>query len=433
MNLYYLKGVLAKADKLIKNLNSNLEIKRVYIPKNKNEYRPLGVPTPEWRLVLHMLNNFLYYFIKDELLSSMHGFIPGKGTLSAWKEFFTKGIYKYPYILEYDLKKFFDLVDLRSLKLQLYSLNLPWNLVDYLIKINEGVPILPKDIKLVEHKVQANALLHSMIKKYFPYHEGIDVVRWCMSHLNSTAIDNPFRYIKDHVRSAVSGVAQGAPTSPLLSILTLKEFLSQQKSLSYADDGIFYGEKKFEIKDQPEKGILLHPTKTMWVKEGGKWKKPLKFLGLEYDGKTLRARTRKGSTLVLGKKIKKIISLLDDLEKKGEMTLVPGVNSPGKWRLKEKSFEDLFKSKLMGFIQSRLYQGQWNLDNLEQDFELKFNSGSWLSERESKWWDPELSTFNASTYASKSLANLMRYWKKNLPRRERHIRLLWFVGRAPRR
>jgi len=52
------------------------------------------------------------------------------------------------------------------------------------------------------------------------------------------------------------GVPQGAPTSPFLSMLTLKEFLQQQPSISYADDPIFYNDRPFVIDFNEERGIL---------------------------------------------------------------------------------------------------------------------------------------------------------------------------------
>lgn len=44
-------------------------------------------------------------------------------------------------------------------------------------------------------------------------------------------------------------------------------------------------------------GVNLHPVKSGWVKYAGKWLKPFKFLGMEYDGPTdtLRVHTRNGS------------------------------------------------------------------------------------------------------------------------------------------
>jgi len=45
------------------------------------------------------------------------------------------------------------------------------------------------------------------------------------------------------------------------------------------------------------------------VKWEGKWIKPLKFLGLEYDGKQFSAQTRKGSKLEMDEDIQLLLRL----------------------------------------------------------------------------------------------------------------------------
>jgi len=40
--------------KMMKNPPHEIKYKRVYIPKNENELRPLGVPNGEFRVYLHM-------------------------------------------------------------------------------------------------------------------------------------------------------------------------------------------------------------------------------------------------------------------------------------------------------------------------------------------------------------------------------------------
>jgi len=52
------------------------------------------------------------------------------------------------------------------------------------------------------------------------------------------------------------GFPQGMNMSPFLSMLALKNYLSQQDSTSYADDPIFYSNKTFDIMDEPENGII---------------------------------------------------------------------------------------------------------------------------------------------------------------------------------
>jgi len=69
-------------------------------------------------------------------------------------------------------------------------------------------------------------------------------------------------YKPHKVPNQFEGVPQGLPTSPLLSLTTLKNFLTQVSSVSYADDPIFYGDKDFTITDEPDNGIVLNQDKS---------------------------------------------------------------------------------------------------------------------------------------------------------------------------
>jgi hypothetical protein len=60
--------------------------------------------------------------------------------------------------------------------------------------------------------------------------------------------------------------------------------LKQQKSISYADDVLFYSNSPFEILSKLFLGLNLHEEKSGWVNYDGRWIKPLRFLGLEWDG-----------------------------------------------------------------------------------------------------------------------------------------------------
>jgi hypothetical protein len=47
-----------------------------------------------------MYSNFLTFFLQDTL-KSQHGFLVNKGTLTAWKEIFTKNLFNKKYIKEW--------------------------------------------------------------------------------------------------------------------------------------------------------------------------------------------------------------------------------------------------------------------------------------------------------------------------------------------
>jgi hypothetical protein len=72
-----------------------------------------------------------------------------------------------------------------------------------------------------------------------------------------------------------SGTPQGNPLSPTLALVGIQEFLNQSLkptcstspppiggSLSYADDGIFYGNTQFKVFDDPFLGIRINKEKS---------------------------------------------------------------------------------------------------------------------------------------------------------------------------
>lgn len=230
------------------------------------------------------------------------------------------------------------------------------------------------------------------------------------------------------------GVPQGAPTSPFMSMLVMKDFLQQVPSISYADDPIFYSDEPFVIKDDPEKGIIEATEKANWVKHDGEWKKPLKFLGIEYDGQlgTLKASTRKGSTLeVVGDK-KEMLEAISKWEQEEQFTDSSVSESlEGSKNRALHSWRAIWGSRLAGFMQACMYKDNWT-DKVAQDFELNFGSSSWLGRKFNSHNPIRLSTFTASSYAC---ASLLVTLKNSASRkfRQRHFEKVRFVPSRMRR
>jgi hypothetical protein len=76
----------------------------------------------------------------------------------------------------------------------------------------------------------------------------------------------------------------------------------------------------------------------------------------------------------------------------------------------KESWDRLVKSRIAGFIQSRLYQGSWNLDGYEQCFDLDYSNGSFC-EKKLQSINVPINIFNATTFASEWLVKKLKHKK----------------------
>jgi hypothetical protein len=64
------------------------------------------------------------------------------------------------------------------------------------------------------------------------------------------------------------------------------------------------------------------------------------------------------------------------------------------------------KNSVMGFIQSRLYSGSWNLEEFTQNFELEYIRSSWVDKYGGSQGG-QIDVFNSTSFASYSLTHIL--------------------------
>jgi len=155
-----------KASKILRDLehahswDARINFARKYIKKPDGTWRPLGVPTPAWRIALHLWAQMFSIWTHTWMPKSQHGFISGRGTLTAWRDLLSR-INSAPHIYEYDLSDWFNKVQHEYVDHCLANfLSVPKWIVERFSQLNNSIPTFKGEEKLDESQYQER-------RKYF--------------------------------------------------------------------------------------------------------------------------------------------------------------------------------------------------------------------------------------------------------------------------
>jgi len=278
-------SILKIRNELLRKDKTQARYTRKFIPEfnpdgSIKKYRPLGVPTIEWRMVAATKEFSLVNLLHKDWFEHQYACIPGKGAGSAWIEILRRveGIDrpKAVRIYGYDLAKFFDTVQINWIRDALEEAKVPDKYSEWFVRFNKSqARIDPRDQQRERERI------------------------------TKTHLESPRAWWK------FKGLPQGMNTSPILACLGLQRTMLYKSTpkdstiVQYVDDGlIIHGPNGAKETEQSlwswtnkalysgHSGLAFNEEKTEIIMNEGKFLKPLKFLGCSYDGFTFKAHTR---------------------------------------------------------------------------------------------------------------------------------------------
>jgi len=215
------KVLMKQLNKLINTWDGNLNSRREYVLKaDGKRYRPLGIPSLNFRIITSMWANFLQKVLMPNISESQHGFLPGRSISTAIKEVY-KNSKKWEVMYEFDLDSCFNRIELEAVEVVLRERGIPLELINYIQWINKTPP-----------KITRNEIMEEYDKELYP------ITQQFSNGWNAGIIRK-------------RGMPQGLPWSPIIAITVIDHFLGRNKEdvkvTLFADDGIMFSDSSEKI------------------------------------------------------------------------------------------------------------------------------------------------------------------------------------------